>query len=437
MQRFMLFFTQTIWQSDVSVLPGWKSLLYRQARVLMTVVHEAQKDNIFLRASALTFFSMLSVVPVLALAFGIAKGFGLEKDLRDQILTSAVGQEEIINKMLDFASKAIDNTAGGLVAGLGLLFLLFTVLKLLNNIEASFNEIWGVTRARTITRKLSDYLAIMLVSPILFLSAGSMSIYISSVTADLVATQEFFELIGPVLMKLIKLTPYILVWLMFIMIYLIMPNTQVRFKSALIGGVIAGTCFVLLQYFYIGFQVGAAQANAIYGSFAALPLFLIWLNLSWIITLLGAEISFAHQTSERFQMQSWAGEPCTAMKRKSALLILQLIVKRFAEGEVAIGSHELAEKIKLPESFVDDLLKDLISVHVVSTVQLNDDTIAYQPGQDIERLTIASVMALLDAEGDSSLVLHDSEALTRINETLNTFYHSREALEHNYKLKDV
>ncbi|MBT5229277.1 MAG: YihY/virulence factor BrkB family protein, partial [Methylococcales bacterium] len=225
--------------------------------------------------------------------------------------------------------------------------------------------------------------------------------------------------------------------LFFSFIYILIPNTKVKVMPALVAGITAGALYQILQIVYISSQVGMAKYNAIYGSFAALPLFLIWLNLSWIITLLGAEISFAHQTSERFQMQSWAGEPCTAMKRKSALLILQLIVKRFAEGEVAIGSHELAEKIKLPESFVDDLLKDLISVHVVSTVQLNDDTIAYQPGQDIERLTIASVMALLDAEGDSSLVLHDSEALTRINETLNTFYHSREALEHNYKLKDV
>jgi len=418
--RVLGFFQQDIWQVNWDVLPFWQSLLYRQIRIVVTVIHEFQKDDVYLRASALTFFSMLSVVPVFALGFGLAKGFGLEKDLRKYVLDSAVGQEQIINQILDFATTLINNTQGGLVAGVGLVLLLYTVLKLLNNIEASFNDIWGVKTHRTLARKLSDYIAIVFAAPILMVTAGSFMIVISTFINALIEQGSIFQYIGPALFMVIKITPYILVWLLFILVYLIMPNTKVRVKSAMIGGVLAGTCFVFTQYLYIEFQVGVAQANAIYGSFAALPLFLIWLNVSWLITLIGAEIAYAHQNAERYQVQGWAGEPSAMLRRQAALLIVYQVVVRFMAGKSALTMPQIASELKLPLTFTQKLMSDLHAVNILSRVEQGDD-IAYQPAQDPDRLSIVTVTQALDQMGDDSLKLQDSEALQSITATLAEF----------------
>jgi membrane protein len=213
------------------------------------------------------------------------------------------GQEEVMNRVVGFANSLLDNTKGGMIAGIGIVFLLWTVLKLLSHIERSFNDIWDVKKPRTYGRKFSDYLSIMLISPILFILSSSVTVFITTQITMITQKVALIGMFSPVIFFMMKFTPYCLMWVLFIFMYILMPNTRVNFSSGMIAGVIAGTIFQIVQWAYVDFQVGMARYNAIYGSFAALPLFLIWIQMSWLIVLFGAEISFAYQYVDTYDFE--------------------------------------------------------------------------------------------------------------------------------------
>jgi len=289
------FFHTDVWHINIDQLSGFKAFLIRQIRIIILTIKGYSKDQCSLRASALTYLSILSVVPVLAMAFGIAKGFGLESILRKQIMKQFAGQEEIMNYSLEFANNMLDSTQGGMIAGVGMIFLFYIVMRLLNNIEESMNDIWEVKKARSHLRKFSDYLAIMLIAPLLIIMASSLNVFIISQIKTVTQSVTFFHYLSPFIQKLVQLIPYTLVWILLTIIYMIMPNTSVNFKSAFIAGILAGTTFQLTQWAYMNFQIGVSRYNSIYGSFAALPLFLIWMQISWTIILIGSEFAFFHQ----------------------------------------------------------------------------------------------------------------------------------------------
>src|SRR3972149_3873262 len=287
--KIISFIKTDIWRIRLEELPRQKSFFIKQLRIFLLAFRGFTEDKCQLRASALTFYSMLSIVPVIALIFAIGKGFGLEKLLEKQLSTMLKGQQEVMQQVLTFANSLLENTSGGLIAGVGVVLLLYAVMQVLSNIENSFNDIWQIKRDRSFVRKFSDYLSIMLIAPVLIIMSGSITIFI---TTQITRITESIELIGffsPLIFLLLKLLPYCMIWLLFTFIYIVMPNTKVNFKSALIAGIIAGTIFQVSEWAYISFQIGVAKYNAIYGSFAAMPLFLIWLQTSWLIVLFGAE----------------------------------------------------------------------------------------------------------------------------------------------------
>ena len=301
--RILHFIRVDIWRIRLRNLPPKKSFLIKQLRIVLLALRGFGDDKCLLRASALTFYSLLSIVPVLAMAFGIAKGFGLETELvarLSELPERFPGQEKVLNDVIESAKNLLENTKEGVIAGIGVAVLFWTIIKVLGNIEKSFNDIWGVKKARSIGRKLSDYLSMMLVCPILFVMSSSVTVFIAGQIRLVTEKIALLGAISPFIFAILRLFPYCVIWIMFSFLYIFMPNTKVNFRSGILAGIVAGTTYQVVQWVYITFQIGVTKYNAIYGSFAALPLFLVWLQLSWLIVLFGEEISFAYQNVDTY-----------------------------------------------------------------------------------------------------------------------------------------
>jgi membrane protein len=418
LNRFVDFFTTTIWQARRGDRLTAQWLLIRLMRTAILAVQGFSRHHGTLRASALTFFTLLSLVPMAAMAFGIAKGFGFERRLQQELLDKFSAQQEVVTQVIGFAQNMLDNTKGGMIAGIGVVVLFWAVVKVLSNIENSFNHIWGV-RARSVMRKLSDYLTIMLICPILVIMSGSVTVFITSQVSAISGQFELLQMADSAIYMGLKVLPYALIWMLFTLIYMIMPNTRVRFDSALLAGVIAGSAYQVLQAAYIHFQIVVAKYNAIYGSFAALPLFLLWLQISWLIVLVGAEVSYAFQHSDHVDETGGGREMSIAQIRLLALMICRRVVRLFHQGHPAQTPTQVAEALCLSPALVDNLSDLLVKANILVRIgRDSDNEMALQPARDIGSLTINSVVTALEAVGEHSRPVHSPDAQT-LSETLN------------------
>ena len=413
LEKIIQFLTRDIWHMSMNNLSKSKASLIYYLRIITLSIRGYVEDRVGLRASALTFFTLLSVVPVLAMAFGIAKGFGMKQILQEQLKESLEGHEEVLNYMISFADSMLENTRGGWMAGVGIIILLWSVIKVLWNIEISFNHIWQVTKERTPIRKLSDYLSIIIIGPIFIILSGSMNIYISTELSRLTNEISLLEKIGPFIFYALRLSPFIMTWILLTLLYMVMPNTNVRFKSALVAGVIAGTILQGVQWAYIYFQVGVSQYNAIYGSFAAFPLFLIFLQTAWLIVLLGAEISFAHQNVSQFEFEEDIMKLSIRDRQLASITVMHAIVKAFERGEQNTGILELAMAYKAPSRLISHLVNDLEEVNLIKEVDGPNGTF-YMPAIDIHKIDIAYVLDKLNDHGAGLIRMDESTPLSKL-----------------------
>ena len=235
------FVSGDIWRTRLADMPPWKRIFIRMLRVLLLAIRGFREDACMLRASSLTFYTMLSIVPVAAMAFGIAKGFGFQKMLEKQLYENFPGQDEVVGQVVVFAQSMLETTQSGVIAGIGLVLLFWAVVKVLGNIENAFNSIWRVQQPRSIARKFSDYLSIMLISPLLVILQSSATVFITTHVQQIAQEIAVIGYFSPLIALAFKLIPYVIVWVLFTMVYMIMPNTLVKFTSGLLAGVSAGT----------------------------------------------------------------------------------------------------------------------------------------------------------------------------------------------------
>jgi membrane protein len=394
------FLLKDLWSVRLEEYPPKLKFLFKYLRIIVLSLRGSYENKVTVRASALTYYTLMSIVPVLAMGFGIAKGFGADKYLEKQIMESVKGQEEVMNKLITFSNSLLERTGGGLIAGIGIVLLFYSVAKVLSSIETSFNDIWKIEKPRTYSRKFSDYLSMMLIAPILLIAAGSIHVYLATQLNTIAKQIEIIGYISPFIMFILKFIPYLLIWILFSLMYIVMPNTKVSYQSGIIAGIIAGSAFVITQWFYIDFQVGVSRYNAIYGSFAALPLFLIWIQVSWLIVLFGAEVSFANQNVDMYEFESETERISPHSKRNLSLLILNFIVKRFVNGEEALTALELSQNLKIPVRLMKTLLNNLIQCKIlVETISSKTKNTTYQPAQHIDNFTVAYVINALDNLG--------------------------------------
>jgi membrane protein len=432
------FLSTGIWRIRASELRGGTSFLVRQLRIILLAARGFNDDRCQLRASALTFYSLLSVVPLIAMAFGVSKGFGLEERLEKQLIKALPDQQEVVARIVAYARSFLEKTEGGLIAGVGVAVLFWTVIKLMGNIEKSFNDIWGVPKGRSLGRRFADYLSIMLIAPLLFVMASSVTVLIASQVTLLTDKVTLLQSAGPFLTGLLKLLPYGVIWILFTLLYVLMPNTTVRIKSGLLGGILAGTLYQLVQWVYIKFQVGVSTHGAIYGSLAALPLFLIWLQMSWLVVLLGAEISFAEQHVDTYEFEPDCNKVSNHLKRLLALRITQICVQNFEAKMEPWAAEQISESLGVPIRLVRQTLSELTEARVLSEVRTEEEkTSAYQPARTIESLTVGEVVNLLDQSGVGTIPYGESPEWEKLAERLSLFNETIKASSVDIALKDL
>ena len=350
------------------------------------------QDNCYEKASALAFYSALSIVPVLAVVLGIAHGLGFGNDLESDLSTQFFPQPEVKDKLLEFAHSWLHHVEGGVIAGVGTLILLWSVISLLISVEGSLNDIWKIQQGRTFFQKIRDYLMVIIIAPLIFVASSSITIYLIGQVAKTAEGNVFFETVSPLLLFFLSLFPVFLMWILFTFIYLFIPNTKVYFREALIAGLIAGTAFQFWQWIYIKFQVNVTTYNTVYGSFAAVPLFLIWLQVSWMIVLAGAEV--AVEIENGFFMGS--RKPTLVTFKEAALLVMQRCAEAFSKGSLPLTDLQLKQNLGIPLDHLHPVLDVLHKNHLLSTVALEDGNMGYQPAQAAKNITPQLVFEACD-----------------------------------------
>lgn len=394
--------------------PQKTSFIRRCIRVLRDTAFGFIEDDCYSKASALTFYSLLSIVPVLAVLFGIAKGFGFETALETEISQRFSEQREVVDKLIQFAYSWLHNAQGGLIAGIGTIALFWSVFGLLSNIETALNAIWKTRFSRPYTRKVSDYLATMIICPIFLVTLSSINVFIHTHFTKNPQNSVIIEAVSPVVLFFFKLFPFFLSWGLFTFIYMFMPYTKVYARSAITAGIIAGSAFQAWQWIYIKFQIGVSSYGAIYGSFAALPLFLIWLQISWLILLAGAELAFETENDLFIP----AREVAPLSSKAIALLITYRCIDAFVKGDPPLTDRKLAHELGLSLNHLHSLIEILQNERILSATVYQDKTTGYQPARAVNTITMQRVCQAVEQGRSMLAAVKDSPQLLRINDYL-------------------
>jgi membrane protein len=321
--------------------------------------------------------------------------------------------------------------------------LFWLVIQVLGNVETSFNDIWGVKKTRPIERKIADYLSVMVFAPILFIISSGAMVFLTTQVELIISKIAILGFLSPVLFLMVKLLPYILIWILFSFIYVFMPNTHVNISSGIFGGIIAGTIYVITQWAYITFQIGVARYNAIYGSFAALPLFLGWLQISWLIVLFGAEISFANQNVDTYEFEPDCLRASPYFKSLLSLYIMHFIVKSLMSPEspkTPCTSQRISHELDIPIRLVRDILYTLVECGLLTRTTEDEDKgrgAWYHPAYAPEFYTTRSVLAKIEHYGSEDIPVTKTPELEKLRGLLEGFWGSVSSPLSPGLLKDV
>jgi membrane protein len=439
--RILRFFKTAIWETRLKDIPRGKAFFVRCLRIILLARQEFNKDGCAKDASALTYYSLLNVVPVFAVAFAIAKGFGLEKLIKNQILQMAEKgnwQTDVTNQIITFSGSLLEQTKGGIIAGVGVILLLWTVISILGKIEEAFNNIWEVKKSRTLIRKFSDYMTMMVLAPVLFVISSSITVVVASKVKFIVQQIALLGIFSQVIFFFLSLLPYVSMWVLLTLVYVMMPNTKIPLRSGILAGIAAGTIYQVIQTIYIKFQIGAASYGAIYGSLAALPLLLVWLQLSWMILLFGAEIAFANEHYETFGFQPDYSRLSISSKKLLVLKIFHLLVKKFSKGEKPFSAAQIAYALEIPVRLVRHLLYELTNVGLVVEIATGTKSeVAFQPGKTIENITFKYALDEYEKNGITQIPQNQLDEAEKISVLLKSISDTIEKSPGNVNLKEI
>lgn len=429
------FFTKDLWDVSLKSLSGTKLCISYFMRICYLTIQGFIQDKCALRAASLTYYSLMGIVPILALAFAIAKGFGYQEMLENELITRFSEQKIAIEKLIVFSKNVIDKTKGSLLALLGILITGWSLIKVLNHIESAFNQVWGVKKQRSIKRKFSDYFAMMLIGPVFFVVASSVTVFIVSKLTAFIESLPLYTNLIAFFLFLLKLAPFVLIWILFTFIYLFMPNKRVPFLSALIGGVVAGTAYQILQWFFIYFQIGVTRYSAIYGSFAFLPLFLIWLQLSWLVVLAGAEICFSIDHVESYEQEKRCADISMYQKALISVWICHKAIVNLIENRKPIDDKMIQKELNIPFFVIGDITDRLIALELLTEVA-SKDVKSYLPVRMPSDFRIKDVLIAISGK-EEEIFLKKNLAVKDIEKTLESFSVLVEGSDQNKLLKDL
>ncbi len=407
------FLNRDVWSVELGGLPTFRRMAYRLSRITYLAVRGFHLNHGMFRASGLAFITVLSLVPLLAVAFSVAKGLGAYARLRYQVIepflekafestSGATGGEVMaeqgsnVRVAIDQVLEFVQNTNVGNLGTLGLLALIYTVIKLLGTIEQTLNLIWGVRRARSWVRKFADYLSMVVIVPLVLVSATA---FATSMKSDTFNTWLDKLSLGPMWEQLIGFGTMLALWLGFAFVYLFMPNTRVRLKSAFIGGVVGGTLWWVIQMGHVGIQVNVAKYNALYSGLAAIPLFLIWVYLSWVTVLVGAELACAHQSEPAYRQLARAREFDHPLKQLVAVRAMARIAAAFLRGAPPLRPLHMSDSLAVPERTLNDVFDRLVGANLLVYAEDDfEDDAAVVPARALDNIRIQDVYDALNGK---------------------------------------
>lgn len=384
-----LFIQEELWNDTNTGY--WMSRVNSLVRILIISYQRFLAIQFPTQAAALTYFSLVSIVPVFAIAFAIAKGFNLQERLYEQLILNFESQKYIVTQIIEFTDKILETVSGGLLAGVSLLFILWSLIKVMSTIENAFNQVWEIKKERTWIRKFTDYMAIAFVTPIFLILAGSVNVFLASALKDALAIFGMDQTLGFFVDMFSFFLPYMMIWLAFSFFFMAMPNTRIPFKSAFFAAIISGSLFQLTQLGYIYFQIGVSKSNAVYGSFAAIPLFFVWMQISWRIILLGVVISYAHRNNHVKQVTF---NPKQSLKSQlaTAIAVWNYIREDFQNDQSVLTENELFEKSGLSLNEVNRAIERLKNADLIHEALFGEDeNIGYLPNFNPTLLTESQV----------------------------------------------
>ena len=401
LSKVIRFITYDIWRITEYEVSGLKRSYIFLVKTIILAIRGFKREDLQTKASALTYSTLLAIVPLFAVIVGVAGGFGLRETVRESVYSYFPGQTDVLDQIFGFVNNYLTMAQGGLFIGIGFILLFYTVVNLISNIEGTFNNIWQVKKGRPWHRKITDYLALFIILPAMMTVSSGLSLFLSTFKNSFLDEYLFLT---PVADALLNLAPYVITVLVFTLLYMLVPNTKVRFVNALAAGVITGCAFQVFQFVYISGQIWVSKYNAIYGSFAALPLLLLWLQISWLLCLFGAEIAYASQNVKKFSFDRDSKNISRRYKDFLTVLITSLIVKRFETGATPYTADELSDANRIPIRLTTDILYLLTELEIITEVLVENDEriVHYQPALDINKISVGFLLRKIDEYGSEN-----------------------------------
>ena len=407
----------------------------KAVKVVNLSVHSYMDRDLQTRACALTYRTVLAVVPALATLFAIARGFGFQKLIQSELFRYFPAQRQALENALQYVENYLAQASQGVFIGIGLVFLLWTLISLMSDVEDTFNHVWGVSTKRSLQRKFTDYTALFLLLPVLMVCAAGISIFMS----DTVQRVFSDNAVSPVMHYLLAFMPTVISWIVFTAAYYLIPNTKVQFKGALFAGVLCGTLFQAVQWLFVSGQLYVSKYNAIYGSFAFLPLMLVWMQLSWLIALSGVVITYAWQNIDSFAYHDKAKSMSQDYSNNLSIAVLALAAKKFKNHEQALTLKELVTEYGIPGQLAEKLLHGLQRAGLLTAISQNGDEegCSYQPSFDPDDFTVNTVTEKLASQGNTAFIPKaDSRFADMINRII-TLREQQQAAVQDIKLLDL
>ena len=402
-QKIIHFVQVGIWHVKREDVKPWLYFIYGIVKKLLLAVERSTTKRMVNSASALTYSTLLAIVPIMAVVFAVARGFGYNKYIEDWFREALASQPQAAEIIIGFVNSYLVHTKSGIFLGVGLVFMLWTVIMLINNIEQTFNYIWQVKKPRSLFRTITDYMAMFLLVPIIIVITSGLSIFIATVSDNI----EGYVLLAPVMRFFIALLPYLFMSAVFVALYVFMPNTKVKFSCAIVPGILAGVAMQIVQLFYIHSQIWVSSYNAIYGSFAALPLFMLWVQISWTICLFGAELCYTSQNLEDYAFRAQTEDISHRYRLMLCVILASKVCKRFEQGGKPYTALDLKLETGIPVRIVNDLLYELMRVHVI--IEVNGDEKGeegcFQPAEPTSRLSVGLLIDRLESQGKWTMEL--------------------------------
>ena len=413
-KRLIRFIHHELWEVELSTVPPPRRYLLRFLRTAHLVIRGIKHDNIPLHASALTLGTLISIVPILAITFSMYKGLGAGDE--DVVGMVTEWMEDMPEEFQAFILQMLEQYAQVNVAAMGGIFLalvLFIVIKMLAGIEEAFNRVWYISDSRNMLRRISNYISVLVIVPILVVTASAASAIVDGFF------REQLQSVAWVYRNLIRLGPLVAVWLAFTFLYMFVPNTRVRMGPGFISGLVGAFMWLVWQWIYIEFQIGISKHNAIYGTFASIPIFLGWLYISWIIVLLGAEVAFALQNSETYKLERTASDASMQARIMVALGIVQRAAEALEGGKPAFEVDAYAREQTVSIRLVNDVVRTFERASLLGALADQPGSYTLLKAPDV--LRVKDVVAVLLQDGASPEVLGIGQLNDTIQRVLTTF----------------